>query len=116
MYNFVSFQSRGRGGVPLRGARGTAGQGARGIIRGARGMSARGTGRGGRGGAGGRGMPPQRGGGKRKLGGEHSQGMPKKRNTQDSWGAQPIAQQPLNQSGGYEDQWYQDSYGAQQWG
>jgi len=53
-------------------------------------------------------------GGKRKIGGDHSQGQAKKRNTDGNWGAQPIAQQPLNQSG-YDSQWYQDSYG-QQWG
>lgn len=73
-------------------------------------------GRGGRGGAGGRGGGQLRGG-KRKAGGDHNMGsIVKKRNTQDNWGAQPIAQQPLNQSGGYNDaQWYQDSYG-QNWG
>jgi len=32
----------------------------------------------------------------------------KKRNTQDNWGAQPIAQQPLN-----DQQWYQDFCGEQ---
>lgn len=108
---------RGRGGIPPRGARVAVGQGARGAARGARGAMTRGAGRGGRGGAGGRGGPLRGGAaGKRKAGGDHNQGLPKKRNTQDSWGAQPIAQQPLGQAGGYEDQWYQDSYGAQQWG
>ena len=88
--------------------------GARGA-RGARGAARGAAGRGGRGGAGGRGAQGQRGG-KRKAGGDFNPGNPKKRNTQDNWGAQPIAQQPLNQSGGYSDaQWYQDSYG-QQWG
>jgi len=105
---------RGRGGAPLRGARGgvsPAGRGSRGA-RGARGGPA---GRGAaRGEIGGRGA--QQRGGKRKMGGDHNQGLTKKRNTQDgNWGAQPIAQQPLNQSGGYDAQWYQDSY-SQQWG
>jgi len=110
---------------------------------GARGAGARGRGpRGGpggglRGGRGGHPHPPfkaqpnqPRGGGKRKAGSEaaHHGGMSKRRNTAQSdgsWGNQPIAQQPLDQSGygsgGYEDysgndaQWYQDSYG-QNWG
>lgn len=105
---------RGRGGVPPRGGRGGVNPAARGA-RGARGMRGGGAGRAARGGPGGRGG--QLRGGKRKIGGDHNQGQTKKRNTQDgNWGAQPIAQQPLNQSGGYNDsQWYQDSYG-QQWG
>lgn len=49
--------------------------------------------------------------GKRKLGMDHNAGQSKKRNTQDNWGAQPIAQQPLNN----DQQWYQDSYGTT-WG
>ena len=117
---------RGRGGAPLRGRGGAAGPPAAaggmrgGAARGVRGGMPRGggmPGRGGRGGAGGRGAGQLRGG-KRKAGGDHNMGtMIKKRNTQgDNWGAQPIAQQPLNQSAGYNDaQWYQDSYG-QNWG
>ena len=103
---------RGRGGAPQRGGRGGVGTvGVRGNRggnnRGGRGMA---SGRGGtlRGGAGSRGG--QQRGGKRKMGGDHNQGQTKKRNTDGNWGAQPIAQQPLNDS-----QWYQDSYG-QQWG
>jgi hypothetical protein len=89
-------------------------RGARGGATGSRGGTA--AGRAARGGAGGRGGQ-QRGFGKRKMGGDHNQGQTKKRLTQDggNWGAQPIAQQPLNQSEGYDSQWYQDSYG-QQWG
>lgn len=92
-----------RGGVapPVRGSRG---------VRGTRGAVARG----GRGGAGGRGAQQVPRGGKRKIGGDHNPGQSKKRNTDGNWGAQPIAQQPLNQSAGYDSQWYQDSYG-QQW-
>lgn len=62
-------------------------------------------------------MAAGRGGaGKRKIGGDSNPTLAKKRNTQDgNWGAQPIAQQPLSASGGYDSQWYQDSYG-QQWG
>lgn len=111
----LCLQGRGRGGVIPRGARGAgialAARGARGV----RGGMPRGAaGRGARGGAGGRGG--QLRGGKRKAAEGHNQGLTKKRNTQDNWGAQPIAQQPLSQSGGYDDQWYQDSYGGQQWG
>lgn len=91
--------------------------------RGRGGVRGRGSGGGGMGRAAGRGAGSRgglpRGGGKRKMiGGEHNQGYAKKRNTQDgNWGAQPIAQQPLSQAGagGYDSQWYQDSYG-QQWG
>jgi heterogeneous nuclear ribonucleoprotein Q len=58
-------------------------------------------------------------GGKRKAQGDFSMGQTKRRNVQDNWGAQPIAQQPLDSTGydgGYNDsQWYQDSYG-QNWG
>nr|KAG5705044.1 hypothetical protein BaRGS_018774 [Batillaria attramentaria] len=78
-----------------------------------------------RGGRGGPRQPQQpRGGGKRKAGTDFNQGVTKRRNTQDNWGNQPIAQQPLDQSdyggGGYDyagndAQWYQDSYG-QNWG
>lgn len=114
---------RGRGGPPMR-------------IPGHGGMPVRGAGVRGRGmrpspGApsrGGRGGPRQpqqpRGGGKRKAGSDYNQGVTKRRNTQDNWGNQPIAQQPLDQSdygsGGYDysgndAQWYQDSYG-QNWG
>jgi len=63
-------------------------------------------------------------GGKRKAGDSQS-GTSKRRNT-DSWGTQPIAQQPLKQEmkqdlyganhydGSDGQEWYQDSYG-QQW-
>ncbi|XP_069129792.1 heterogeneous nuclear ribonucleoprotein Q-like isoform X1 [Argopecten irradians] len=109
---------RGRGGGPPRGGGPRGGiipRGARGAMRGPRGaMRARGGG-----------PPPkpvpQFRGGKRKAGNEIGQAQTKRRNTQDNWGAQPIAQQPLDQSGsygggGYNDaQWYQDSYG-QNWG
>ena len=82
---------------------------------GARGRGSGGMGRAARG-AGSRGAM-QRGAGKRKMGGDHNQGVAKKRNTQDgNWGAQPIAQQPLSQAGGYDSQWYQDSSYGQQWG
>ncbi len=115
LHRLLCLQARARGGVPPRGARGTAA--ALGVARGARGvrgiMPRGAVGRGARGGAGGRGGPLR--GGKRKAGGEHNQGFLKKRST-DSWGAQPIAQQPLGQAGGYDDEWYQDSYGGQQWG
>nr|ABP04054.1 RNA-binding protein [Pinctada fucata] len=115
---------RGRGGAPppLRGGPrgGAVARGSRGAMRGARGAAVRG-----------RGMPAggnvskspaamQRGG-KRKAGGDMNQTNSKKRNMSDNWGAQPIAQQPLDQSGyggggGYNDsQWYQDSFG-QNWG
>jgi len=99
--------------------------GARGAPRGSGGMG-RARGAGSRGGTGG--APPSgpRGGGagaaKRKIGGADSNpALAKKRNTAgtDNWGAQPIAQQPLSSggaSGGYDSQWYQDSYGGgQQW-
>jgi hypothetical protein len=106
---------RGRGGAPPRGSRGGGTPAARGS-RGARGGAARGGTSAGRAARGGMGRGAAQRGGKRKMGGEHTQGMTKKRNTLDgNWGAQPIAQQPLNQSGGYDSQWYQDSYG-QQWG
>ncbi|KAK6169684.1 hypothetical protein SNE40_020680 [Patella caerulea] len=124
----------GRGGMipPMRGR----GAPTRGPGRG--GPSARGPSRGGRGGAG-RGVSGARGrggmqkqttatqqrGGKRKAGADFNLGQSKRRNMQDTWGTQPIAQQPLDQSGGYggagsygagnEAQWYQDSYG-QNWG
>lgn len=107
---------RGRGGVPPRGGgpRGGMNRGARGAVRGSRGAMR------GRGAA--AGPPPAAApfrGGKRKAGNELGQTQTKRRNTQDSWGAQPIAQQPLDQSGysgGYNDaEWYQDSYG-QNWG
>ena len=83
-------------------------RGARGMMRG--GAAAAAAGRGVRGAM--RGAPPR--GGKRKLGGDQQHNMTpqtKKRNTQDNWGAQPIAQQPLD-----DQQWYHDSYGQQQWG
>lgn len=108
---------------PVLGGMGVRGVGARG--RGPRGMPA-GPLRGGRGGPPSKGQPNQPRGGKRKAGNDMNQGVSKRRNTQDNnWGNQPIAQQPLDQSGygsgGYDDysgndaQWYQDSYG-QNWG
>lgn len=113
---------RGRGGVPPPHRGGPRGgpvaRGSRGALRGVRG-AARGRGAaGGMGGLGGKSLVPR--GGKRKAGGDINQGQSKRRNLQDNWGAQPIAQQPLDQSGygggGYNDsQWYQDSYG-QNWG
>jgi len=134
-------RGRGRGGPysppPMRGGRGAippmhgpvpGAMGARGA--GARGRGPRmpaGSLRGGRGGPPSKGQPNQARGGKRKAGGDLNQGvMNKRRNTQDgNWGNQPIAQQPLDQSGygsgGYDDytgndaQWYTDSYG-QNWG
>lgn len=112
---------RGRGGGPPpslggpRGARGAAAMGPRGP-RGGRGGPARG-----------RGAPPTRGqqtpmarGGKRKAP-EPTTGTQQKKRRSTEWGAQPIAQQPLGQSGygssyggGNDSQWYQDSYG-QNW-
>ncbi|VDI37998.1 heterogeneous nuclear ribonucleoprotein R [Mytilus galloprovincialis] len=111
---------RGRGGaIPPGGPRGAgaAVRGSRGAVRG-RGAPA--SGRGGRGGI----TPQKMGqqmarGGKRKAQGDFSMGHTKRRNVQDNWGAQPIAQQPLDSTGydaSYNDsQWYQDSYG-QNWG
>ena len=108
---------RGRGGVPppsLGGPRGGPGAAARGPRgpRGGRGMMR------GRGGPP-RGQAPMQRGGKRKAVPETSAPQKKRRNT--DWGAQPIAQQPLGQSGyggsyggGNDSQWYQDSYG-QNW-
>lgn len=114
---------RGRGvpgpppGGPRGAAAGAAVRGSRGAMRG---RSAPASGRGGRGGN----TPQKMGqqfarGGKRKAQGDFSMGQTKRRNVQDNWGAQPIAQQPLDSTGydgGYNDsQWYQDSYG-QNWG
>lgn len=111
---------RGRGGVPPRGGpRGgpAAARGMRGAARG-RGAMLRGRGAGGPG----RGQQTPRGG-KRKAPDAGAGGaQAKRRATTNEWGAQPIAQQPLGQSGygaGYggegDAQWYQDSYG-QNWG
>lgn len=105
------------------GIRGAAGRGrgtgpARGALRGGRGASngnspAAGT------------SPVAARGGKRKAGADFQSGTSKRRNT-DSWGTQPIAQQPLKQEmkqemygaisfdGNDGQEWYQDSYG-QQW-
>jgi len=89
--------ARGRGGARGRGAGGGMGR--------ARGAGSRGA------------MTPR--GGKRKMGADTNPSVAKKRNTDGNWGAQPIAQQPLSQggggAGGYDSQWYQDSY-SQQWG
>lgn len=108
---------RGRGAgppPPIGGPRGAAARGAaasRGAMRG-RGAAAAARGRGGV-------MQGKKPGAKRKAGNDLAQSQTKRRNMQDNWGAQPIAQQPLDQSGyggGYNDsQWYQDSYG-QNWG
>jgi len=107
---------RGRGGGPPRGGRGAGGIMGRGRG-GARGRGA-GGGLGRARGAGSRGAMTPRGG-KRKMGNDTNPSLAKKRNTDGNWGAQPIAQQPLSQggggAGGYDSQWYQDSY-SQQWG
>lgn len=108
---------RGRGA--MRGMRGGS-MGPRGGVGGPRGGPRGGAmgpprGMGGRGGGRGRGGPP-RGAAvnpagapvKRKAGTELNQGQSKKRNNQDNWGVQPIAQQPLG-----DQQFYQDSYGEQ---
>lgn len=107
---------RGRGGVPPRGGpRGGPGaaRGLRGAAR-ARGAMVRGRG------ATGRGQQTVRGGKRKAPDGAGAQQA--KRRVPNEWGAQPIAQQPLGQSGyggGYsgdgDAQWYQDSYG-QNWG
>ncbi|BFZ09266.1 hypothetical protein BsWGS_12305 [Bradybaena similaris] len=131
--------ARGRGGLPpppMRGQgggrRGFAGglgmRGAPGKARGS--VPARGGPRGGRGAS--NGSSPSAGtapsaarGGKRKAGADFSTGSSKRQNV-DSWGTQPIAQQPLKQEfkhssygarsyGGNDDAWYEDSYG-QNWG
>ncbi|CAI9721344.1 nuclear ribonucleoprotein R-like isoform X1 [Octopus vulgaris] len=108
---------RGRGAPPFRAARGgiPVGRGTRGSNRAGRGgVPARGA----RGG----GSATQKAvrGGKRKAGTDFSQGQSKRRVVSDNWGAQPIAQQPLDQSNygtgsgytGNDAQWYQDSYGG----
>lgn len=111
---------RGRGGVPPRGGpRGgpSAARGVRGAVRGRGAAMVRGRGAGGTG----RGQQTVRGG-KRKAPDASGAAQAKRRVTNNDWGAQPIAQQPLGQSGygtGYsgdgDAQWYQDSYG-QNWG
>ncbi|KAG8195906.1 hypothetical protein JTE90_001141 [Oedothorax gibbosus] len=71
---------------------------------------------------GGRGGGKPRGGslaGKRKFdSGQQTQGASKRRfqtsNRGSSWGSQPIPQQPRGASGG-DTEWYQDSFGGQQW-
>ncbi|XP_077977880.1 heterogeneous nuclear ribonucleoprotein Q-like isoform X2 [Glandiceps talaboti] len=115
---------RGRSGYPMRGGAGGQGRGGRGGGGGFRGgqQGGRGRGRGAQGGGRGRG-----GGfaGKRKADSQNA-GDSKRRFTQNqnsqNWGAQPIAQQPLDQdygsgygygSGG-DSQWYQDSF-SQPW-
>lgn len=101
------------GGRGLRGARGGGGvMGGRGAA--SRGVGARGGGRGaGRGGGvGGGGMGGGAMSAKRKMPGvDLNAGQSKKRNTQDNWGAQPIAQQPLST----DQEWYEDSF-ASTWG
>lgn len=112
------------GGVAARGAgaRGWGSSPARGAQRGGRGAS--------------NGNSPRVGatsvaarGGKRKAGADFESGSSKRRTT-DSWGSQPIAQQPLKREvksevkseaygaisyDGNDAEWYQDSYG-QNWG
>ncbi|KAK3593838.1 hypothetical protein CHS0354_011439 [Potamilus streckersoni] len=122
--------SRGRGGVPPpprggpRGAPVAAARGSRGSARGRGGVGGAGRGRGGAFTGGGQQKPQQQQqqprGGKRKAPIDANQGQSKRRNINE-WGAQPIAQQPLGQSGyggnysGNDSQWYTDSYG-QNWG
>ena len=116
--------SRG-GGPPLRGGPGRGGAAVRGAVSRGRGPRFGAAGPRGRGGPPHKGQPIQPRGVKRKAGGDLGHGATKRRMTQDSWGNQPIAQQPLDQSGygggGYQDyssndaQWYQDSFG-QNWG
>ncbi|XP_005098506.1 heterogeneous nuclear ribonucleoprotein R [Aplysia californica] len=119
---------RGGGGLRGHAIGGPATRGAAGRGRGA--GPARGASRGGRGAS--NGNSPSAGsspvaarGGKRKAGTDFTSGTSKRRNT-DSWGSQPIAQQPLKQEmkqdmygaisydGNDGQEWYQDSYG-QQW-
>jgi len=114
-----SWPAGGRGGVTgvlaLRGGGMTAGRGATrggGPGRGGQQFTARG------GGASGAAAASNAAPIKRKAGGDLNMAntAPKKHKSHDNWGAQPIAQQPLNQSGSFnEAQWYQDSYG-QNWG
>ncbi|XP_052809922.1 heterogeneous nuclear ribonucleoprotein R-like [Mya arenaria] len=119
---FMPPPGRGRGGGPPRGGpRGgpAAARGMRGAAR-ARGAMMRGRGAP----VAGRGQQTPRGG-KRKApeaAPATAGAQAKRRATASEWGAQPIAQQPLGQSGygaGYsgegDAQWYQDSYG-QNWG
>ncbi|KAK0053525.1 heterogeneous nuclear ribonucleoprotein R-like isoform X1 [Biomphalaria pfeifferi] len=133
-------RGRARGGLPpppIRGRGGgqtghaTGGQATRGAAAKGRNTGpARGASRGGRGAS--NGNSPSAGsspvaarGGKRKAGTDFQTGSSKRRNT-DSWGSQPIAQQPLKQDmkqdmygtmsyDGNDDAWYEDSYG-QNWG
>lgn len=121
MVSCLTFQAmRGRAPAPMRGGGGMA-RGGPGAARGSRGtMRGRGAPASGRGRGGNVAQKMQRGG-KRKAGGDVNTVMSKRRNL-DNWGAQPIAQQPLDQSGysggggNYNnEQWYQDSYG-QNWG
>ena len=118
--DFVVYGARGRGRGGPPGPRGYRGgmRGGMGPPRGHRGGGRpRGRGgmgqqlgfRGGRGGRGGSG-PPRGGAIKRKAPWSESNHQAKKSNNQESWGVQPIAQQPL--SGG-DQQFYQDSYGEQ---
>lgn len=119
---------RGRGGGhhgPATGGQPTTSRGV--DARGRAGGSARGASRGGRGAS--NGNSPGTGsasataarGGKRKAGTDFQSGNSKRRNT-DSWGSQPIPQQPLKSESygaisydGNDAEWYQDSYG-QNWG
>ncbi|XP_045197419.1 heterogeneous nuclear ribonucleoprotein R-like isoform X1 [Mercenaria mercenaria] len=111
---------RGRGGVPPRGGLRGGPAAARGMRGAARGRVAMMRGRGAGGPGRGQQTPPR--GAKRKAPEATAGAQAKRRATGADWGAQPIAQQPLGQSGygaGYsgegDAQWYQDSYG-QNWG
>lgn len=137
-YGYDRYSEGPRGGPP-RGGRGAPSRGGRGGSFPGRGGDRGGRGSGPRGGPpprGGRGGPPPRGGprgggvapAKRKYGADSQQAPveypePKRRfmgqNQSGSWGSQPIAQQPLYDSGGYGNQgsnqeWYSDS-NWQQW-
>ncbi|NXG45328.1 HNRPQ protein, partial [Psilopogon haemacephalus] len=115
--------SRGRGAAPPRGRAGYAQRGGPGSARGVRGGARGGTqqqrGRGVRGARGGRGGNV---GGKRKADGYNQPDSKRRQTSNQNWGSQPIAQQPLqggDRSGNYgykseNQEFYQDSFG-QQW-
>lgn len=137
-YGYDRYSEGPRGGPP-RGGRGAPSRGGRGGGFPGRGGDRGGRGSGSRGGPpprGGRGGPPSRGGprgggvapAKRKYGADSQQAPveypePKRRfmgqSQSGGWGTQPIAQQPLYDSGGYGNQgsnqeWYSDG-NWQQW-
>jgi len=137
-YGYDRYSEAPRGGPP-RGGHGAPSRGGRGGSFPGRGGDRGGRGSGPRGGPpprGGRGGPPSRGGprgggvapAKRKYGADSQQAPveypePKRRfmgqNQSSGWGSQPIAQQPLYDSGGYSNQgsnqeWYSDG-NWQQW-